>query len=314
MNRRLLPCLLVTLAFVSTAAVAESRIEKTLKIESGGRLEVDTEMGAITVTGSSRNDVHVLVTSRGRDLDELLTLRFEEGGKTARITGKKKERHLFGWSDGGRVKFEIEVPTATALDCDTSGGGITVASIHGEVRLQTSGGSLDVRDVVGDLDGHTSGGGVVVKSIKGRTRVETSGGSIDGADLDGPVNADTSGGGITMRHVTGDLKVHSSGGSIRIDEAAGLVEADTSGGGIRAAFARGNSRGGRLESSGGSIELALDPNADLEIDASASHVSSDLPLTVRGEISRSRLHGTLNKGGASLRIHTSGGGIRIEKL
>jgi len=117
-----------------------------------------------------------------------------------------------------------------------------------------------------------------------------------------------------MRHVTGDLKVHSSGGSIRIDEAAGLVDADTSGGGIRATFARGNSKGGRLESSGGSIELALDPNADLEIDASASHVSSDLPLTVRGEISRSRLHGTLNKGGASLRIHTSGGGIRIERL
>ena len=314
MNRRLLPCLLVTLALASTAVRAESRVEKTLKIEPDGRLEVDTEMGAVSVTGTSRSDVHVVVTSRGRDLDEILILRFDENGKTVRITGKKKDRHLFGWSDGGRVKFEIEVPTATSLDLDTSGGGIIVESIHGQVKLHTSGGSIDVRDVVGDVDGHTSGGGVVVKSIKGRTRVETSGGSIDGSDLDGPVTADTSGGGITMRHVTGDLKVHSSGGSIRIDEAAGLVDADTSGGGIRATFARGNSKGGRLESSGGSIELALDPNADLEIDASASHVSSDLPLTVRGEISRSRLHGTLNKGGASLRIHTSGGGIRIERL
>jgi DUF4097 and DUF4098 domain-containing protein YvlB len=314
MNRRRLPCLLVTLAFLSTAAVAESRIEKTLKIDTGGRLEVDTEVGALIVTGASRSDVHVVVTSRGRDLDDILTLRFDEGGKTARITGKKKGHHLFGWSDGDRVRFEIEVPTATALDLETSGGGIRVESIHGDVRLHTSGGAIDVRDLVGDLDGHTSGGGVVVKSIKGKTRVETSGGSIDGADLQGPVTADTSGGGITVRHVTGDLKAHSSGGSIRIEEAGGLVDADTSGGGIRASFARGNSKGGTLESSGGSIELALDPNADLEIDASADRVSSDLPLTVHGEISRGRLHGTLNKGGASLRVHSSGGGIRIERL
>jgi DUF4097 and DUF4098 domain-containing protein YvlB len=114
--------------------------------------------------------------------------------------------------------------------------------------------------------------------------------------------------------VTGDLKVHSSGGSIHIDEAAGLVDADTSGGGIHASFARGNSRGGRLESSGGSIELSLDPNADLEIDASANNVSTELPLKVQGEISRHHLRGTLGKGGASLRLHTSGGGIRIQPL
>lgn len=314
MNRRVLSCLFVTLAFVVPAVLAESRVEKTLKIEPGGRLEVDTEMGSVNVTGTSRSDVHVVVTSRSRDLDELLNLRFEDGGKTARITGRKKNRHFFDWPDGGRVRFEIEVPTSTALDVDSSGGGLTIAGIRAEVKLHTSGGSIDVRDVTGDVNGHTSGGGVVLKQIKGRTQVQTSGGSIEGTDLDGNVAGETSGGGISMRRVTGDLKVHSSGGSIHIDEAGGLVDADTSGGGIRASLTRGNSRGGRLESSGGSIEVTLDPNANLDIDASASHVTTDLPLTVKGELSRHRIQGTLGKGGASLRVHTSGGGIRIERL
>lgn len=314
MNRRLLLCLIVTLALAAPAALAESRVEKTLKIEAGGRLEVDTEMGSITITGASRSDVHVVVTAKNRDLDEILTLRFDDGGKTARITGRRKGSHFFNWSDGGRVHFEIEIPTSTALNIDTSGGGIIVGSIHAEVKLHSSGGSLDVSDVTGDVDGHTSGGGVRLKSIQGRTRVQTSGGSIDGADLDGPVTADTSGGGITMKRVAGDLKVHSSGGSIHIDGAAGLVDADTSGGGIHASLARGNSRGGRLESSGGSIELSLDPNANLEIDASASNVKTDLPLRVQGEISRRHLRGTLGKGGAALRLHTSGGGIHIQPL
>jgi hypothetical protein len=312
--RKVVPCLIVTLALALSAG-AETRIEKTLKIDSGGRLEVDTEMGAITVTGSSRSDIHVVVTSKNRDLEELMTLRFEDGGKTARISGRRKGGHLFNWSDGNsRVRFEIEVPTATALNLDTSGGGIIVEAVHGDVKLHSSGGSLDLRDVIGEVDGHTSGGGVRLKAIKGRVRVETSGGSIDGSDLDGPVEGDTSGGGITMSRVTGDLRVHSSGGSIHIDEAGGLVDADTSGGGIRASFARGNSHGGRLESSGGSIQLSLDPKADLEIDASADKVTTDLPLQVRGEISRHRVQGTLGKGGQKLRIHTSGGGIRIEAI
>src|SRR6266542_4114929 len=202
MNRRHLSCLLVTLA-IAQVALAESRVDKTLKLEPGGRLEVDTEMGSVTVTGGSGSNVQVVVTSKNRELDELLTLRFEEGGKTARIIGRRKGSRLFNWSDGGRVHFEIQVPTATALDIDTSGGGIVVASIHSEVKLKTSGGSL---------------------------------------------------------------------------------------------------------------ELSLDPNADLEIDASANNVSTALPLKVQGEISRHHVRGTLGKGGASLRLHTSGGGIRIQPL
>ena len=312
--RKVVLCLIVTLGLALTAS-ADTRVEKILKIDSGGSLEVDTEMGSITLTGTSRSDVSVVVTSKSRDLDEILTLKFEDGGKTARITGRRKGGHLFNWSDGSsRVHFEIEVPMATASNLETSGGGIIVASIDAGVRLHSSGGSLDVRDVVGEVDGHTSGGGVKLRNIKGKVRVETSGGSIDGSDLDGPVDGDTSGGGITMKRVTGDLKVHSSGGSIHIDDAGGSVDADTSGGGIRASFARGNSRGGRLESSGGSIQLSLDPKADLDIDASADRVTTDLPLQVRGEISRRHLQGTLGKGGQKLRIHTSGGGITIEAI
>src|SRR5262249_4212996 len=148
------------LGLASAALIAESRIEKTLKIDAGGRLEVDTERGAVTVTGGPGKDVHVVVTARNRELEDLLTLRFEENGRNVRIVGRKKGGHLFDWSDGGRVRFEIEVPLATPLEIDTSGGAISIASIHGEIRLHTSGGGIEVRDVVGDVDGNTSGGGV----------------------------------------------------------------------------------------------------------------------------------------------------------
>jgi DUF4097 and DUF4098 domain-containing protein YvlB len=309
--------LIIVLA-CALSARAETVVERTLKIESGGRLEVDTGIGAITVTGTSRPDVHVVVTSKGRALDELLTLGFEEGGKTARITGRTKMSRLFSffsWWDSSRVHFQIEVPASTVLSLNTSGGGIVVASLRASVTLRTSGGALDLRDLVGDVDGQTSGGGVWLKSIKGRVHVTTSGGSIGGSDLDGAVDGSTSGGEITMQRVTGDLRVHTSGGAIHVDEVGGLIDANTSGGGIKASFARGNSRGGRLESSGGSIDVSLDSKADLEIDAAADNVTTTgLTLQTRGGFSHGRLQGTLGKGGQTLRIHTSGGGIRIASI
>ena len=122
------------------------------------------------------------------------------------------------------------------------------------------------------------------------------------------------GGSIELDHVSGDIDADTSGGGITIIEAGGRVKADTSGGGIEASFARGNSLGGVLETSGGGIEVTLDPGADLSIEASGNAVRTDLPLAVRGEVSRGSLSGTLGKGGNLLRMHTSGGSVRIQSL
>ena len=117
-----------------------------------------------------------------------------------------------------------------------------------------------------------------------------------------------------MERVTGDIDADTSGGGITIVEAGGRVKADTSGGGIEASFARGNSLGGSLTTSGGGIQVQIDPGADLAIEASGNAVKTDLPLAVRGEISRGSLSGTLGKGGNTLRLHTSGGSVRIQSL
>src|ERR1051325_1662996 len=123
--RRAVSCLIVLLAAVVSAS-AETRIERTLKIDSGGRLEVEAGSGAITVTGASRPDVHVVVTSKGRALEELMSLRFDDGGKTARIVGRSKAVgsffNLFNWRNT-EVHFEIEVPLSTLVSLNTSGGG-----------------------------------------------------------------------------------------------------------------------------------------------------------------------------------------------
>jgi hypothetical protein len=312
---RRLPLVLAFAVLLLPALVlrAEDRLEKTLKLDPGGRFTLDTDLGSVTVTGSDSSDVRLVVTSRRRDLDDLLRFSFQENPGSVSVTARRKHGHVFRWFGGhsGSVHYEIRVPASTLLDLDTSGGAIQIVGMRSEARLETSGGRIVVRDLVGDLDGHTSGGGIDLERIRGRVNVRTSGGGIDASDIDGPIEADTSGGSVRLDRVSGDIRAHSSGGGIHIFEAGGRVVADTSGGGIDATFARGNARGGSLDTSGGGIEVALDPTVGLQIDASGNSVRADLPLMVKGSISRRRLQGTLGGGGELLRMHTSGGGVRI---
>ena len=318
MNRRAFrgPLLVAAgLVLGALPALAETRIEKDLKLSPGGDFRLETDMGSVTVTGSPDAGVHAVITSKRKDLEDLLTFRYEEGAASASIVARKK--HVTsGWfsNNGGSVHYEIRVPAETRLSIDTSGGSIKVSGMRLQAKLDTSGGSISVTDQTGDLDADTSGGSIDLKDIKGRVRVETSGGGIDGSNLDGTVHAQSSGGSIELQKVTGDIDAETSGGGIRIVDAGGRVHADTSGGSIEASFTKGNSRGGSLETSGGGIEVSVDSAADLAIDASGNSVKSDVPITVHGEISRGNLQGTLGKGGNTLRLHTSGGSVRIQAL
>jgi DUF4097 and DUF4098 domain-containing protein YvlB len=299
---------------LSGTALAETRIAKTLKLAPGGEFRLETDMGKVTLTGSSDADAHVVVTSRRKDLDELLSFRWDESDGLVSIIARKK--HKFDWfsSSGDNVQYEIRVPAQTRVSVETSGGGINISGIQGTVLANTSGGGIGITDVVGDVDVDTSGGGISLKNIKGRVSADTSGGGVEAVGIEGPVRAESSGGSIELERVTGDIDADTSGGGIRIVEAGGRVKADTSGGGIEASFAKGNSMGGSLETSGGGIKVMLDPDSDLAIEASGTGVKTDLPLAVRGEISRGSLSGTLGKGGNTLRLHTSGGSVRIQSL
>jgi DUF4097 and DUF4098 domain-containing protein YvlB len=305
--------ILCGLALAALPASAETRLEKTLKLDPGGEFSIDTDLGRVTVTGVSTSGVHVVITSR-RDLDELLSFDFEEGAGRAAIRARKRHPISFFSEGGAQVRFEIELPARTTVKVHTSGGAISLSGTRAPSDLHTSGGGIEVRDLQGDLIARTSGGAIHLRDLKGTSRVETSGGGITAINLEGPLNGETSGGSIEIERITGDMKIHTSGGGIHVREAGGRVDADTSGGSIEATFSRGNARGGDLHSSGGGITVAIDPSVGLAIDAHGNSVSSDLPLTVQGEFSRGSLRGNLGAGGEKLRLRTSGGSVRIRSL
>lgn len=289
-------------------AKIERTVEKTFTVQPGGTLTVATSGGGITVEPGTGNTVHVLVKERIRastdaEADELLkhlTLTLEQHGNDVTAVAKYESDRPSSWFHFGswppvQCAFVVTVPSTYNTDLRTSGGGIRVGDLTGKVVARTSGGGLRFGRINGAVDGRTSGGGIRLEACTGNVNVHTSGGGIRLGPVDGSAEVHTSGGGIVIRKVTGMVRAHTSGGPIDAT-IAGPLKTDC-----------------RLSTSGGGITVHVDPKSAFTLDArtSGGGVRCDLPITVRGEIRRSHLSGTVNGGGHVLTLRTSGGGIRV---
>ena len=287
--------LVLALALSGAPALADT-LEREFDVAAGGILVLDTEPGSVDIRTGGRG-IRVEVVRTGQRADEF-DVRFEQSADRLEVRGRWPDV-LSSWRSRpkARIEYRITVPEAFNLDLSTSGGSIKVADLAGEVRARTSGGSIRLGQIQGEVDADTSGGSIVLDGGGSDARLETSGGSI------------------RVGEVQGTLYANTSGGSIRVDGVAGNVTAKTSGGSVDATL-RGQPTGEcLLSTSGGTVTLQLPDNIAVDIDASSSggRVSSDLPLD-NATMSKRRIRGSLNGGGPLVRLKSSGGGVRIRRL
>jgi putative adhesin len=280
---------LLLLAGTLGAFAATEQINKHFAVQAGGKLVVDVDFGSIEITTHATSEVVVDVlreVTRGDKADEEAFLAerpvsFSQDGNTITIHSRashRESRSSHG-SQRTKAKYTITVPAQFNAQLKTSGGGIAVSGLTGEVIASTSGGPLEFARLHGPLDGRTSGGSIRI------------------GDCEGAMDVKTSGGGITMENVAGKIKGSTSGGAISAKFSSPLSEEVT------------------LESSGGAVTLRVPENSRFDLDAATSggNVSSDLPVNVAGKVARNHFKGPVNGGGKAVVLRTSGGNIRLRK-
>ncbi len=151
-------------------------------------------------------------------------------------------------------------------------------------------------------------------------------------------DAKTSNAGIEASTMRGDFMGHTSNGSIKVDGLEGAFEAETSNSSIVARIEKlAVGRPVKASSSNGSIDLTLPEytnqaidadtsnssivlrlpartNADLRASSSNSSLNSDFEMTSSGANSKNRLEGRIGSGGGTIRLSTSNGSVRVQKL
>lgn len=302
----------LTLALAGLTVAGAEITHKSFDAGAGGKLTVDTDIGSIEVR-SGGSGVEIEVDASGPRADEL-KLDFDQSGNDVTVRGDFPKNSVWSWGRSPKIKFTITVPRNYNVELETSGGSISVSDLEGEVHAKTSGGSLKFGDVTGSVWGRTSGGSISLSGSIGDADVETSGGSIKIGGVEGEVRAHTSGGSITIDHARGTVDAHTSGGSIHVDEVMGAIDASTSGGTVTAYISEQPGDDCRLTTSGGGVTVYLADGIGVELDAQSSggRVSSDFEVS-GGHSTKTSLSGAIHGGGPELYLRSSGGGVKIER-
>jgi hypothetical protein len=302
-------------------------------------IKVNTSGGGINVRGNSQSNTEVRVylkmnnwkgEASKEDLEKelekyILEIKYEN----ASIVCLAKPKDLSGKNNKLSISFEVDCPINVDVNLATSGGGIHLQNLEGNLEFKTSGGGITVSDLKGKINGKTSGGGIKLTDCDGMISMKTSGGgikannaigniylatsggAIDLEQLNGTIKAHTSGGSINSSHIKGSLEVSTSGGSIHLNNISGNLIAKTSGGGINADIVKlGEVL--TLSTSAGNIHANLPFSEGMNLEIRGNKIKSDKLSKVSKNLNSGLVNGKVNGGGADVKITASAGIVYID--
>ena len=270
-----------------------------------GRLDVSGFNGSIEVTGWDTNTIEITGQKYAETPDQLRMVQVEstQEGNLVRVKATRPSGSNNGWNRCNcGARFVIKAPRHTELP-----------------GLKSSNGSIKVQDMDGAADIVTSNGAVRLARMRGaKISVRTSNGAIDLQSIEGSVTANTSNGGITVDAVKGSLNASTSNGGIRgrlsDTTTSDPIRLSTSNGPIDVRIDMLRNNDVIASTSNGSLTIRIPEGAGLRISATTSShesITTDMPIQVRGTLSKHRLEGTVGSGGPLVQLSTSNGQIRI---
>jgi len=265
-------------------------------LNPGGRLSVEGFNGSVDISVWEQATVDISGTKYARSQEDAHDLKIEVDHASGAVSIRAIRPSLRNGNYG--VQFAIKVPRDVVWDrVATSNGAIRASGGAGAARLKTSNGRVEVRGLSGSLHAETSNAAVELQDIDGAVDVHTSNGHIRAEGIRGAFDATTSNSSIHARieKVSGSVRAQSSNGSIDL----GLPPNARS-----AVYAR-------TSNSGITVHLPGEVNASLSASTSNASITTDFEMRMRGEIAKHHIEGTIGNGGPPIDLSTSNGQIRV---
>jgi DUF4097 and DUF4098 domain-containing protein YvlB len=178
---------------VSVAAHAD-KVDRTIDVETNGRIDIEIMDGKIVVEGWDKPQVRVVgdVPINGHNFN------FETRGSDTKIehTG---EHGFWNKRHGGSsyAKLTIYAPRNSSFRIDSTSAGYTLKNIKGQVRANTMSGDILLEGGVGIID---------LESVSGNVSVEGSSGRLNLSSVSGSIRADGDAEQFDAQTVSGDIR------------------------------------------------------------------------------------------------------------
>jgi len=186
-----------------------------------------------------------------------------------------------------------------------------------DIALVPSAGKLEVKITKPDTSGSRSISVNLEAILANRANLHlvTHNGAVKTSGITGDIDGTTHNGSITADGTTGQLKLETHNGKITCSKISGGTFAKTHNGSVDVSYLKTAPSPANisLTTYNGSIDLGTPPNLSAKVVASTHNgsIKTDLPITVSGEIGKTKLQGTIGAGEGKLELETYNGSIRI---
>ena len=249
-----------------------------------GHLTVDTEFGMINIETTDHDRVEITIKKKWRS--RLIIMRPKRVGWIDELLEDFKITIEY---DGSNIESDIRVEGKFNRGREYWQDGLkwfkaefqVIVPHQYNVTLKTaSHGDIHINDLAGTVKAETLGGNLYLEEIQGEISGETG--------------------------VSGDITLKGCQSSVNLTAAIGDIRAEM--------ITQPRHPWTLYSSMGGAIDVTLDPDIAVDIDAETQgKISSDFSIQFPGDIQENRLKGTLNGGGPLLKLHASTGDIRLKR-
>ncbi len=286
----------------------EEKFAKTEALAQNGKVYLGNVSGDIDIQTWKEGQVKIeaLKVSEASSMDKAkenaaqVTIEVTKEGDTLRIETKYPERHGFWGGDNINVSvsYKLWVPEMASVEVRSLSGDVKLAPIGGTAKVHSVSGNVTVEGAAGaDID--LVSGDVVVGNVLGDAYLKTVSGDITVAKVKGSVE---------IASVSGDLELKD------VSDAKTVTGKSVSG---NITYTGTILSGGNYEITvhSGDVTLKIPANSAFDLEAStfSGSIDSDFQIQVMGKLSPKEIHGTVNGGGARIRVKSFSGSVEIKK-
>lgn len=183
---------------------------KSIPLKAEDSLTVYVDPANVILVPSDKKEVVIKVQGLPKDALERVQL-----------TTKDKDIKLDFRGDKSIVgTFAIQLPSTFNLDLYSSGNVEVQGALNGKIRFRTTSGTLNVRDVTGNLTVESTDSDVYVGNIHGNGNLSTNG-DLEVEDVTGDLNLKNRSGDTFAKNVTGNFDARSEDGDISAGDVGG---------------------------------------------------------------------------------------------
>jgi len=191
--------------------IAINNINGNIKLhrEPIDNIQISTEVWVDQIEGP---ELEAIFKKSSVEISEGSTINIQTKGKAYGQSGKRQPR----------MNLDIALPENRRFNYDvrTMNGNITLENVHAieGIKLESANGRLEIKDVLGNVQGKTFNGIVRINRLTGSADITSTQGNMEATNTSGTLNLSTQVGNITVIQAGGDVDIRTKNGDIYVSQ------------------------------------------------------------------------------------------------